>query len=192
MLSLDPCSKLWSTKVTFVNSEACLKKLYGNHHCTNLNYSGWLLCSRCKRRKFWRLLLLGLHSIPRAGTHMNTRRTRSTQLYSRLREATHHSGTVVIPGKSPLHNTHTFSSVQSPLLSIYKHPKSLTGLSVCTTTGGGGKERTQENTGFGVREDIRTCKFIQWLKRERACTNKNGEKISRRKTRIKLLLNEKR
>lgn len=72
-------------------------------------------------------------------------------------------------------NTHTFSSVQPPLLSIYKHPNSLTGLSTCTTTGGGGKENERDRgRGFAMREDIRACKFAQWLKREDK--EKNEEK----------------
>lgn len=106
---------------------------------------------------------------------LTTTDTQSTQTHSKLTTATHLYDCVVFPVTPPNPTTrlHTFSSVQPSLLSIYKHPEPLTGLSVCTTTGGGGKEyergqRKREKTGFGMREDIRACKFIQWLERRKS------------------------
>lgn len=125
------------------------------------------------------------------GTLTNTD-TQSTQIYIRLTKVTHLYDQVVIPVKAPHispHPTirsHTLSSVQPSLLSIYKHPKPLTGLSVCTTTGGGGKEnergqRKREKTSFCMREDIQACKFIQWLKRRMSEDKEERGEMSRRR-----------
>lgn len=99
--------------------------------------------------------------------------TQSKQIHSRLGKASRLYDRVVIPVKAPTTHTHTrsFSSVQSPLQSIYKHPKSLTGLSACTNHRWGREgrregQRKRKKTGFAMREDIRACKCIQQQRRE--------------------------
>lgn len=91
-------------------------------------------------------------------------------------KASHLYDSMVIPVKAPHHtHIHTLSCVQPPLLSIYKHPKSLTGLSACTTTGGEGKGRDRKqgllweriferaNSYSGWREEDKEKKEEKWV-----------------------------